>query len=183
MRRRRDGGRVPREAQRATVRRLLRASEGAEVPRPRGSRRQCYTGPMSVAAKTVKALRAAEALLHSAPQGKLDSLAVEKHVRKALRLLASEEPQWVDIGAATRLLGVLSEETPLVLARLGLLRSRPRDDGQIEVRLDDVLYRRLQAEGLLGFGGEDLTPEDLELLHWETPGSNPWEREQIRPSA
>jgi hypothetical protein len=49
----------------------------------------------------------------------------------------------------------------LTRARAGLLRSRPIADGGIEVRLDDVLYRRMEAEGLLAIGGDEMTPEEL----------------------
>jgi hypothetical protein len=53
------------------------------------------------------------------------------------------------------------ESTVLTRARAGLLRSRPIADGGIEVRLDDVLYRRMEAEGLLAIGGDEMTPEEL----------------------
>jgi hypothetical protein len=137
---------------------------------------------MSVSTETSRALRAAEVLLASAPQGQLDLLAVEKRIGKALRLLAQEEPQWIDLPQATRLLGVLSDETSRALVRLGLLRSRSCGDGQLQVRLDDVLNRRWEAEDLLGIGGEELTPEELRIMKEERPGTNPWEREQIKSS-
>jgi hypothetical protein len=156
-----------------------RSSSG---PPPAGAIVRCYTAPMSVSTETSRALRAAEVLLNSAPQGQLDLLAVEKRIGKALRLLAQEEPQWIDLPQATRLLGVLSDETPRALVRLGLLRSRSCGDGQLQVRLDDVLNRRWEAEDLLGIGGEELTPEELRIMKEERPGTNPWEREQIKSS-
>jgi hypothetical protein len=114
---------------------------------------------MNVRPETAKAVRTAERLLSSAPQGKLDPFALDKHVGKAVRLLVQEAPQWIGLAHATRLLGVATDETPRTLARMGLLRSRSTDDGQFELRLDDVLHRRLEAEALLGFGGEEMTPE------------------------
>jgi hypothetical protein len=137
---------------------------------------------MNVRPETAKALRAAEALLYSAPQGELDSFLVEKRVGKAIRLLAQEEPQWINLAQAKRLLGVVSDETAPTLARWGLLRSRSCGDGQLEVRLDDVLYRRQEAEGLLAFGVDELTPEEIEEMHQTTPGTLPWEREHSKPS-
>jgi hypothetical protein len=138
---------------------------------------------MNVRPETATAVRAAERLLCSAPQGKLDPFALDKRVGKAVRLLAQETPQWIGLAHATRLLGVATDETPRTLARMGLLRSRATGDGQLEVRLDDVLHRRLEAEALLGFGGEELTPEDLEIMHETRPGTLPWKREQSKPSA
>jgi hypothetical protein len=137
---------------------------------------------MSLSTETARALRAAEALLTSAPQGQLDPLAVEKRVGKALRLLAQEEPQWIDVPQATRLLGVEYEETPRLLVRWGTLRSRSCSDGQIQVRLDDVLSERWLREDILGIGGEELTPEELRIMKETRPGTNPWEREQIKTS-
>jgi hypothetical protein len=135
---------------------------------------------MSVSTETSKALRAAEVLLTSAPQGQLDLLAVEKRIGQALRLLAQQEPQWIDIPQATRLLGVEYEETPRLLAQWGTLRSRSGGDGQFQVRLDDVLAERWKREDLLGIGGEELTPEELRIMKETRPGTNPWEREQIK---
>jgi hypothetical protein len=134
---------------------------------------------MNVRAETAEALRAAEALLTSAPQGELDALAVEQRVGQALRLLAQEEPQWIGLAHATRLLGVLSDDTPRALARLGLLRSRSCADGQLQVRLDDVLSERWKREDLLAIGGDELTPEELRIIKETRPGTNPWERDQV----
>jgi hypothetical protein len=39
-----------------------------------------------------------------------------------------------------------------------------------------------RTEGLLGYSSERLTPDELEILHRETPGSNSWERARIRLS-
>src|SRR5438552_1237894 len=106
---------------------------------------------MSVRPETARALRAAEALLGSATQGHLDPRAVEQRVGKVLRLLAQEPVQWIDLAQATRLLGVHSDDTPREMARLGLLRSRSDGDGQLALRLDDVLHERWVREGLLAF--------------------------------
>jgi hypothetical protein len=138
---------------------------------------------MNVRPETAEAVRAAEALLYSAPQGELDPVAVEQRVGAAIRLLRDEAPQWITLAQATRLLGVDTDETPKTFARWGLLRSRTCGDDTLEVRLDDVLYRRLEAEGLLAFGGDELTPEELEMMHQATPGTLPWERERSKPSA
>ncbi len=138
---------------------------------------------MNVSNETAKALRAAEALLCSAPQGQLDLEAVDTLVPKALRLLQHEPEQWISPDHAKRLLGVELDEMVPTLARGGLLRSRIGDDGQLQVRLDDVLHDRLESEGLLAIGGDDMTEEELEELHQSRPGTLPWEREGRRSSA
>ncbi len=101
---------------------------------------------------------------------------------EALRLLAREEPHWIDLQEATRLLGVISDETPRTLARWGLLRSRSRADGQLEVRLDDVFRDRWERQDLMAIGGDELTLEELEDLHAARPGTLPWERDQTKPA-
>jgi hypothetical protein len=138
---------------------------------------------MNVGRKTAEALQAAEVLLCSAPQGHLDLRDVHARVEKALRLLAHEPEQWISREHARRLLGVSLDETVPTLARMELLRGRLGADGQLEVRLDDVLNQRLASEDLLAIGGDDLTEEELEELHESRPGTLPWEREQKRSSA
>ena len=91
-------------------------------------------------------------------------------------LLVGDEARWIGTTAAKRLLGVESEHTVKAWARLGLLRSRHRPHGRIQVLLDDVLRRRAENEALLTIDGEELTPEELHRLKDERPGSNPWER-------
>ena len=67
---------------------------------------------MSQNSKAVDVVREAEALLCSVPQGELYSVEAEEQVRAALRLLGGEEPRWIDLAQATRLLGVMSDATP-----------------------------------------------------------------------
>jgi hypothetical protein len=50
------------------------------------------------------------------------------------------------------------------------------------VRLDDVLYRRAEREGLMAIGGDELTQDELRTMKEARPGRNPWEREGTPPS-
>jgi hypothetical protein len=148
-----------------------------------GERRSVrYTRSMSMHQEATGLLREVKAKLASAPQGELDLAWSETRIREALKLLARDEPKWISAAEAQRLLGVAWESTVLTRARAGLLRSRPIADGGIEVRLDDVLYRRMEAEGLLAIGGDEMTPEELRILK-EGRGKNPWERDGGPPSS
>ncbi len=66
--------------------------------------------------------------------------------------------------------------------KLGLLRGRMETDGTLSIRLDDILYRRAESEGLMAFGGEEMTEEELRILTEGRPGRNPWDREGDPPS-
>ncbi|HEY7065611.1 MAG TPA: hypothetical protein VII06_29320 [Chloroflexota bacterium] len=131
---------------------------------------------MSTHHEATDVLRDVKTYLASAPQGELDSWRVETLVRDALRLLQHEEPQWVSAAEAKRLLGIELDSAVPYWAEMGWLRSRTAPDGSLQVRLDDVLYRRMEREGLLAFGGDEMTPEELRILAEGRPGKNPWER-------
>ena len=133
---------------------------------------------MSTLPETTTALRDLESLLLSAPQGGLDPAVVEERVQYVLKLIAREEVRWIGTKKAKRLLGIELEDSVRVWAELGLLRSRTLPDGRLQVRLDDVLYRRAEREALMAIGGEELSPEELRILKEGRPGKNPWEREQ-----
>ena len=134
---------------------------------------------MSTLETATNALRDLEALLRTTPPGGLDPVALAERVRAVQHLLAGEEVRWIGTTAAKRLLGVGSENTVKAWARLGLLRSRQRPHGRIQVLLDDVLRRRAENEALLAVDGEELVPDELRSLKEERPGTNPWEREQV----
>jgi hypothetical protein len=116
---------------------------------------------MSMHQEATDALREVKAKLASAPQGGLDLEWVETHLPPTLKLLAREEPQWISTAEAQRLLGIDWESSVPYWVQLGLLRGRPRPHDSLEVRLDDVLYRRLQRESLLAIGGDEMTPEEM----------------------
>ena len=131
---------------------------------------------MSTLEAATTALRDLEVLLRTTPPGELDPIALADGARAVQHLLAGDEARWIGTTTAKRLLGVGSEQTVKAWARLGLLRSRHRPHGRIQVLLDDVLRRRAENEALLTIDGEELTPDELHSLKDERPGRNPWER-------
>ena len=133
---------------------------------------------MSTLDSATNALRDIEALLRTTPPGGLDPVALAERVRAVRHLLARDEARWIGTTAAKRLLGVGSENTVKAWARLGLLRSRQRPHGRIQVLLDDVLRLRAEHEALLAVDGQELSPDELRFLKEERPGTNPWERTQ-----
>src|SRR5207249_2000557 len=131
-------------------------------------------------AKATDALRALEEELARYPlyAGGADALYIADRIREVRRMLSREEPRWISATQAKRLLGVSSENTVNSWAKMGLLRSRTKPNGRIQVLLDDVLNERQAREELTAIGGEDLTEEELEDLHRSQPGTLPWERGQ-----
>jgi hypothetical protein len=109
-------------------------------------------------------LRDVQAKLAAAPQGELDLEWVQTHLPAALKLLAHEAPRWISTAEAQQLLGIAWESAVAYWADIGWLRSRPNPSGGIEVRLDDVLDRRLVRESLLAIGGDDMTADELRIL-------------------
>ena len=138
---------------------------------------------MSALQDATNALRDLEAMLLASPQGELDPAVVAERLREVRRLLSREDARWIGTTEAKRLLGVGSENTVKAWARLGLLRSRTLANGRTQVLVDDVLRRRAEHEALLAVGGEELTPEELQLLNIERPGANPWERTRFVASS
>ena len=132
---------------------------------------------MSTRRNANSSLRELKSLLGGAPQGTLDPSIVGSKVREALRALSNEPPVWISDAEAARLLGIHRGETVRSWVQLGLLRGRSGADGCLQVRLDDVLSRRAETEGLMAIGGEEMTPEELRILSGERPGKNPWQRE------
>jgi hypothetical protein len=131
---------------------------------------------MSALQAATNALHDLKAVLLASRPGELDPALVAGRVNEILRLLSGDEAGWIGTTEAKRLLGVGSENTVKAWARLGLLRSRQLPNGRIQVLVDDVLRRRAEHEALLGIGGDELTPEELQSLNEERPGTNPWER-------
>jgi hypothetical protein len=132
---------------------------------------------MSTRRDANSSLRELEALLGGAPQGTLNPGVVGSKVREALRALSDQPAVWIGDAEAARLLGISSEETVRGWVQVGLLRGQTRADGCVQVRLDDVLSRRAETEGLMAIGGEEMTSDELRILSGERPGKNPWERE------
>ncbi len=124
-----------------------------------------------------------KALLGASPQGTLSPTLAEQRIGEVLSLLTQQEPRWIGASEVIRLLGSERESAVAAWVRHGLLRGRTRHDGCLEVRLDDVLSRRLESEGLLFVGGDELTSEELRVLRETTPGTTPWERARSEPSS
>ena len=133
---------------------------------------------MSVLQKATKTLSEIESeLLAANGADSLDPARLAEQVHQVRELLSGEDAEWVGEEEARRILGFTVENAIKAWARLELLRSRIQD-GRLEVRLDDVLYRRMENEALRAIGGEDLTEEELKIMREERPGKNPWEREK-----
>src|SRR5947209_5315979 len=119
---------------------------------------------MTILHDAANVLHDIESELREPAAGGLDSVRLADRIRGVRRMLSGQEVQWVGTTDAKRLLGVHSENTVKAWARLGLLRSRQLPNGRTQVRLDDVLRRREETEGLSAIGGDDLTAEELHSL-------------------
>lgn len=135
---------------------------------------------MSVLEQATKTLSEIESeLLAANGADSLDPARLAEQVHHVRELLLGSDAQWIGTAEAQRILGAHTEDSVKTWARLELLRSRTLSDGRMEVRLDDVLYRRVENEALTAIGGEDLTEEELRIMREERPGKNPWEREKV----
>jgi len=123
------------------------------------------------------ALRKIEPELQQPTKGGVNSLNLADRIRSVRKLLAKQETRWINTTKARRLLAATSPDTVETLIRIGFLRSRNRPGGRIQVILADVLGERQAREELLAIGGDDLTGEELEIMHQAQPGTNPWERD------
>jgi hypothetical protein len=137
---------------------------------------------MSVATRTDEVLKALEEELARHPYmasgeaGGDPSLHLSERIRDVRRVLSTEEPRWIGIPMAARLLGLRSEQTVRAWIASRLLQSRTQANGEVQVLLDNVLRNREAAEGLTAFGGRELTEEEVEAEHRARPGTAPWER-------
>jgi hypothetical protein len=132
---------------------------------------------MSVIKRLVDDLRAIEGELLAAPDAAaLEPAGVAQRLHRVVALLADEEARWVGTTEAKRLLGLSSENTVKAWARSGLLRSRTRPNGRVQVLLDDVLERRAESDDLTTVGGDELSPDELRRLRETRPETNPWQR-------
>lgn len=135
---------------------------------------------MSVLEQATRTLSEIESeLLAANGADSLDPARLAEQVHEVRELLSGKDAEWVGEEEARRILGFTVENAIKTWARLELLRSRTLSDGRMEVRLDDVLYRRVENEALTAIGGEDLTEEELRIMREERPGKNPWEREKV----
>lgn len=137
---------------------------------------------MSAAHEMTTELKEMLALLRETPLG---SLPIEyvRPVEGAAYRLARQEPCWIPIADVYPLMGATVPGSMEYWVDHGLLRGRTEPDGSLSVRLDDILYRRAESEGLLAIGGEEMTEEELQELKLGRPGTNPWDREGASPSA
>src|SRR5438552_3992174 len=131
---------------------------------------------MSILQEATNVLREIETDLQDSTKGGLDSVSLAERIREVRRLISGQAAEWVGTTEAKRILGVGSENTVKAWARLGLLSSRTRPNGRIQVLLDDVLHRREETEGLSAIGGEELTADQLRTMRDHRPGTNPWDR-------
>jgi hypothetical protein len=122
--------------------------------------------------EATNALRDLEETLRSSEP--LDRVAAAKQVQAVRRLLSTDDAQWIGTTEAKRLLGVASENTVKAWARLDLLRHRRLPNGRTQVFLEDVLRRQTERAALTAFGGEDLTPDELDGLR-TMRSPNPWD--------
>jgi hypothetical protein len=128
--------------------------------------------------EALAALREIEPELRKPTQEGMASSNLAERLRGIRKLLAKQETQWISTAKAQQLLAFSSEDNVKTWVRIGMLRGRTLPDGRMEVPLDDVLREREAREGLLAFGGDDLTEEELEIMYNGRPGTVPWEREQ-----
>jgi hypothetical protein len=102
---------------------------------------------MSVIQRLVDDLRAIEGeWLNASDAAALEPACVAQRLHRVVAMLADEEARWVGTTAAKRLLGLSSENTVKAWARSGLLQSRTRPNGRVQILLDDVLERRTESE-------------------------------------
>ena len=137
---------------------------------------------MSTAHETTTELKEMLALLRETPLGQLPIEHV-RPVEEAAYRLARHEPCWIPIADVYPLMGATHPGSMEYWVDHGLLRGRTEPDGSLSVRLDDILYRRAESEGLLAFGGDEMTEDELRELSLGRPGTNPWDREGASPSA
>jgi hypothetical protein len=122
-------------------------------------------------------------LLRSTPLGQLPIEHVRPVREAAYRLARQEEPCWIAITDVYPLMGATVPGSMEYWVDHGLLRGRTEPDGSLSVRLDDILYRRAESEGLMAFGGDEMTEEELRIMTEARPGRNPWDREGESQSA
>lgn len=122
--------------------------------------------------KATKALRELEPRLREPTRGGIHSLELSDQVHAVRALLSKQEPRWIGIAKARRLLGHDSEKYVKAWIEMGLLRSRRLPRGTTQVLLDDVLLRREEREGLSAIDGDEpiSTEEALQLLRPKTYG-------------
>jgi hypothetical protein len=137
---------------------------------------------MSTAHETTTELKEMLALLRETPLGRLPIEHV-RPVEEAAYRLARHEPCWVSEEDTYPLMGATVPGSIAYLVKLGLLRGRTEPDGSLSIRLDDILYRRAEREGLMAFGGDEMTEEELRILRESRAGRNPWDHEGTSQSA
>lgn len=119
----------------------------------------------------------------AAPEaGTSAAVATPRHPRRPRPREADERrSEWLGLAEAKRLLDASGEEVIRAWADWGLLRSRTRPTGELQVFRTDVLYRKAEQDGLEAIGGEELTPEELDQLEAARPGIAPWKRPETPP--
>lgn len=138
---------------------------------------------MSAAHETTTELKEMLALLRETPLGSLPIEHVRPVEEAAYQLARQDEPCWVSETETYPLMGATVPGSMAYWVKIGLLRGRTEADGSLSIRLDDILYRRAESEGLMAFGGDEMTEEELRILSDSRRGTLPWKREGATPSA
>lgn len=133
---------------------------------------------MATLDKVTAALREIEPDLAEPPKEGISSVNLAERIRAVRKLLATQEPRWISLKEAKRLLAASSEDAVKGFVRMRFLQGRTLPNGRMQVLLDDVLRQRETEEALSAIGGRDLTEEELEEMYQARPGTVPWEREQ-----
>ena len=138
---------------------------------------------MAMVDKATAALREIEPELAEPPKEGMESVNLADRIREVRKLLAKQEPRWIGVRKAKRLLAASSEDAVKAWVRMRFLQSRTLSNGRMQVLLDEVLRKRETEEELSAIGGRDLTQEELEEMYQARPGTVPWEREQAGDSS
>jgi malonyl CoA-acyl carrier protein transacylase len=102
---------------------------------------------------------------------------VADELASVIETLASQNGAALNVEEARELLDAPSTRTIEYWLELGIMEGT-RDDvtGRWIVSLAEVPKRRRWIEDMTAFGGDDLTQEELDMLHETSIGTFPWER-------
>lgn len=102
--------------------------------------------------------------LHDVEEDLRDRPALAKQIRAIAALLAGDDLRWIDRAEAERILDVGHPATIDTWVRLGLLRGRPTENGELQVSLEDVLRERDATSALDTGDDRELSADELTLL-------------------
>jgi hypothetical protein len=94
-----------------------------------------------------------------------------------IEALTGDGPPMIGTEQARKILGVRSVNTVKRWLELGILGGVwDERRGRWQIPLDEALRLRSVHDDLAAMGGDDMTPEELEILSSTRPGTWPWER-------